>query len=76
VTYFDASGKELPVTGITSTVATAGGAPLAVAMSPLEPGHVVGHVRTTAGVPLTVELIGTAPGGERLDFHLDITPGR
>ena len=76
VTYFDASGKELPVTGITSTVATAGGAPLAVAMSPLEPGHAVGHVRTTAGTPLAVEFIGAAPGGEQLDFRLDITPAR
>ena len=76
VTYFSAAGTELPVTGITATVATAGGAPAALALSPLEPGHVVGHVRTTAGVPLTVELVGTAPGGELLDFHLDITPGR
>lgn len=76
VTYFSAAGPELPVTGITATVATAGGAPAALVLSQLEPGHVVGHVRTTAGVPLTVELAGTAPGGERLDFHLDITPGR
>jgi copper transport protein len=76
VTYFSAAGTELPVAGITATVATAGAAPAALALTQLEPGHVVGHVRTTAGVPLTVELIGTAPGGERLDFHLDITPGR
>ncbi len=76
VTYFSAAGTELPVTGITATVATAGAAPAALALTQLEPGHVVGHVRTTAGVPLTVELIGTVPGGERLDFHLDITPGR
>jgi hypothetical protein len=76
VTYFSAAGTELPVTGITATVATAGGAPGALALSQLEPGHVVGHVRTTAGVPLTVELVGTAPGGERIDFHLDITPGK
>jgi copper transport protein len=76
VTYFSAAGTELPVTGITATVATAGGAPAALALNQIEPGHVVGHVRTTAGVPLTVELIGTAPGGERIDFHLDITPGR
>jgi hypothetical protein len=76
VTYFSAAGTELPVAGVTATVATAGGPPAALALSQLEPGHVVGHVRTTAGVPLTVELIGTAPGGERIDFHLDITPGR
>jgi copper transport protein len=76
VTYFSAAGTELPVAGVTATVATAGGPPAALALSQLEPGHVVGHVRTTAGVPLTVELAGTAPGGERLDFHLDITPGR
>ena len=76
VTYFSAAGTELPVAGVTATVATAGGPPAALALSQLESGHVVGHVRTTAGVPLTVELIGTAPGGERLDFHLDITPGR
>ena len=76
VTYFDAAGKELPVARITATVATAGAAPQALVLTQLEPGHVVGHVRTTAGTPMTVEVIGTAPGGELLDFHLDITPGR
>jgi hypothetical protein len=45
-------------------------------MSQLEPGHAVGHVRTTAGTPLAVEFIGAAPGGEQLDFRLDITPAR
>jgi copper transport protein len=76
VTYFDAAGKELPVTAVSATVSTAGGVPQAVALNQLEPGHVVGHVRTTAGTALTVEVIGTASGGERLDFRLDITPGR
>ena len=76
ITYFDSAGKELPVTGIPSTVATASGAARGPSPSPLEPGHVVGHVRTTAGTALTVEVIGTASGGERLDFRLDITPGR
>jgi copper transport protein len=76
ITYFDPAGKELPVTGITATLATAGGSAQALALSQLEPGHVVGHVRTTAGAPLTVMVIGTVPGGERLDFRLDITLGR
>jgi copper transport protein len=76
VTYFSAAGTELPVTGIMATVAAAGGTPGALPLSQLEPGHVVGHVRTTAGTPLTVEVMGTVPGGERLDFRLDITPGR
>ena len=76
ITFFDAAGAELPVTRITATAGTAGGLPQAVSLRQLEPGHVVGHVRTTAGTPMTVEVSGTAPGGELLDFHLDITPGR
>ena len=76
ITYFDASGSELPVTGITATVASGGSGPQALALNTLEPGHVVGHVRTAAGTPLTVDVTGTAPGGELLDFRLDITPGR
>jgi copper transport protein len=76
ITYFDAVGTELPVTGIEVAVLGADGAPQAVATTQLEPGHVVGHVRTTAGAPLTVEVTGVAPGAERLDFRLDITPGR
>ena len=76
VTYFDASGNELPVTGIAATAATGGLPPTPVTMNQLEPGHVVGKVAATAGAPLTVEVSGTAPGGEPLDFRLDITPDR
>ena len=74
ITYFDASGSELPVTEVAATAATSGGAPEPVALNQLEPGHVVGKVATTAGTPLTVEVSCTAPGGDPLHFRLDITP--
>jgi copper transport protein len=76
ITYFDDAGKELPVTAVKATVATGGAPPAPVSLNQLEPGHVVGHVRTTAGVPMTVEVTGTAPGGDLLEFHLAITPDR
>ena len=76
VTFFDAAGKELPVTGIAATVTAAGSPPLHVAMDPLEPGHAVGHLKTTAHVPMSVEITGTAPGGEQLDLNVDMTPTR
>jgi hypothetical protein len=40
----------------------------------LEPGHVVATV-TVQAVPQVFDIIGTAPGGDRLDAQLVITPG-
>jgi copper transport protein len=74
ITYFDASGGELPVTKVTVTVATPGSAPEPVTLNQLEPGHVVGKVPATAGTPITLAVRGSAPAGDQLDFHLDITP--
>jgi uncharacterized membrane protein len=74
ITYFDASGRELPVTEVAATVATGGLPPTPVTLNQLEPGHVVGKVAATAATPLTVEVSGTAPGGEPLHFLLDVTP--
>jgi hypothetical protein len=76
VTFFDAAGKELPVTSITATAATAGGAPAPVTMSPIEPGHAVGHLRTVAGVPITVAVTGTLPDGGIVSFSMPVTPDR
>ena len=76
VTFFDAAGTELPVTVITATAATAGGPPAPVTMTLLEPGHAVGHLRTVAGVPISITVTGTAPGGGQLGFSLPITPDR
>ena len=76
VTFFDAAGKELPVTAIAVTTASGGATPAPVAVDLLEPGHAVGHLRTQAGVPITVTVTGTAPGGSQLTVTVPITPDR
>ena len=76
VTFFDAAGKELPVTSIAATIDSAGGSPAPVTMSTIEPGHAVGHLRTVAGVAIPITVTGTAPGGGQLAFSLPITPDR
>ncbi len=76
VTFFDAGGQGLPVTDITAAAATGGGAPTPVTMTPLEPGHSVGHLLTQAGVPISVSVTGTAPGGAQLGFTVAVTPSR
>ena len=45
-------------------------------MSPIEPGHAVGHLRTVAGVPITITVTGTAPGGGQVTFSTPVTPDR
>ncbi len=76
VTFFDAAGKEYPVTEMKATAAIGGAAAVPVTMSPIEPGHSVGHLRTEAGVPITITVTGTAPGGGQVTFSLPVTPDR
>ena len=40
----------------------------------LEPGHVVGKVAITAGVPISVTVTGTAPDGSSLNLAPTMTP--
>jgi copper transport protein len=76
VTFFDAAGKGLPVSSITATAASGAEAPAPVTMTPVEPGHAVGHLRTVAGVPISVSVTGTAPGGAQVSFTVPLTPDR
>jgi copper transport protein len=74
VTFFDASGSELPATGIAVSVSTAGAPSRALSVRTLEPGHVVATL-TVPATTATFVIVGTAPDGERLQAQLDLTPG-
>jgi len=74
ITYFDAAGKELPVTNIKVDAAQAGGPPTSLTMSPIEPGHATAMVTTTTGVPISLFVSGTAADGSPITFGLTITP--
>jgi copper transport protein len=74
VTYFDAAGKELPVTSIAVDAAQAGGPPTRLAMSPIEPGHATAKVPTTSGIPISLFVSGTATDGSSIAFGLIVTP--
>ncbi len=74
VTFFDATGAELPATtiGVSVTTGTSGPRPLTVRT--LEPGHVVATL-TAQDIPQAFEIRGTAPGGDELQTQLVVTPG-
>jgi copper transport protein len=74
VTYFDASGKELPVNDIAVTAAQGGSGPTALPMSPIEPGHATAKVPISPGVPIDLFVSGTAAGGSKIAFGLTVTP--
>ncbi len=74
VTYFDASGKELPVNGIQATAAQGGGPPTTLPMSPIEPGHATAKVPIASGVPIDVFVSGTTDSGSVIVFALRLTP--
>jgi hypothetical protein len=74
VTFFDASGTELPATNIGVTVASGSGAPRQLTVRALEPGHVVATL-TVPAAPQVFAIVGTAPGGDPLDAQLVITAG-
>jgi copper transport protein len=74
VTFFDASGSELPATNIGVSVTTGTTGPRQLTVRTLEPGHVVATL-TTQNLPQVFEIRGTAPGGEELLAQLVVTPG-
>jgi len=74
VTFFDASGTELPATKIGVTVASGSGAPRQLAVRTLEPGHVVTTL-TVPAAPQVFAIVATAPGGDALAAQLVITAG-
>ncbi|HYM84860.1 MAG TPA: copper resistance protein CopC [Candidatus Dormibacteraeota bacterium] len=73
VTFFDANGKELAVTNVDASVALDGGSSQPLALSPLEPGHVVGHLLTHPST-VAVSVAATAPTGEPIEADLKMTP--
>lgn len=70
VTFFDATGAELPVP--TATVAVTPGDGTASVFAPrlLEPGHFTAELTVAAGA-LSLDVIGQAPGGDPLHAHLE-----
>ena len=74
ITYFDASGKELQVNDIAVVAAEGDGAPTALPMSPIEPGHATAKVPIAAGVPINVFVSGTTDSGSTIVFALTVTP--
>jgi putative copper export protein len=74
VTFFDASGTELPATNIGVTVAGDSGAPRQLTVRTLEPGHVVTTL-TVPAAPQVFAIVATAPGGDALAAQLVITAG-
>lgn len=72
ITFFDATGTELPVPNATLALTSADGTAAIVAPQLLEPGHFVANVALAPG-PLTVDLIGQPDGGSPLHAHLQIT---
>jgi len=76
ITYFDATGHELPMTKIKVDAAQAGGAPRSLTMSPIEPGHATAKLPTTTGVPISLFVSGTAADGSTIAFGLTVTPDK
>jgi hypothetical protein len=76
ITYFDATGKELPVTSIKVDAAQAGDPPRSLVMSPIEPGHATAKVPTATGVPISLFVSGTAADGSPIAFGVTVTPDK
>ena len=74
VTFFDASGSELPATDIGLSVTSGTTDPRRLTVRTLEPGHVVATL-TAHDIPQALAIVGTAPGGEQLQAQLVVTPG-
>jgi copper transport protein len=70
VTFFDASGAELPVPTATVAVTPGDGAASVIAPRLLEPGHFTAELTVAAGA-LAVDVIGQVPGGDPLHAHLE-----
>ena len=72
VTFFDASGNELPVTNVTMTLGPVGGTLTPLAPRELEPGHFVADAKLPAGT-YSLAVSAPAPGGEELATRLEVT---
>ncbi len=74
-TFFDATGKELPVQTATMAVWAQDGSGSIIAPRQLEPGHFVADYMLASG-PLTVDIVGDDPSGGVLHAHVLIpNPG-
>jgi copper transport protein len=71
VTFFDKQGKELPVPTSTIAVTPDGSSGSVIAPRLLEPGHFTADM-TVPGGPVSLDIIGQAPGGEPLHAHLEV----
>jgi copper transport protein len=65
VTYFDATGNELPVTTTAMAIGPVGGVQQALTPRELEPGHFVADTTLAAGTYLAT-VAGPAPNGDQL----------
>lgn len=71
-TFFDATGKELPVQTATMAVWAQDGTSSIISPRQLEPGHFVADYTLASG-PLTVDIVGDDPTGGILHAHLLIS---
>jgi putative copper export protein len=74
VTFFDASGNELPVDQATIAMTPPGGQPTALPVRELESGHFVADANMQKG-RYGFDIGGTARSGEQLNTHIDIDIG-
>ena len=70
-TWFDASGKEMPVSGVTMTELLASGGSVALQPQILDSGHEAAPVQVT-GLPATFTLTAAGPDGIALRVQLQI----
>ena len=75
VTFFDATGTELPVESLSATLGPTGGVAAALTPRLLEPGHFVADVTLAAGTD-TLSISGAAPNGDVLTAQVDLSVAR
>jgi hypothetical protein len=73
-TFFDAAGKELPLTTCTITMTPPGGSGAPLANRMLEPGHFVADVTMGPG-SYGFDVEGRGDSGDTVATHVDITAG-
>ena len=72
VTFFDASGSELPVQTVTMSIGPSSCVQSALEPRQLEPGHFVADTTLPAGTYVTV-ISGPAPDGGQLSVQIEVT---
>jgi hypothetical protein len=70
-TFFDTTGKELPVPTATMAVLAQDGSGSIAASRQLEPGHFVADIDLASG-PIAVDIVGNGPSGGVIHAHLVI----